>query len=288
MRRRIAIMTLVWLATSLTVNACTPVGKTASESEPSTETASKSAEPPLNVGVGTDMPGLGTLDPSSHVRAGFDIDLARWLANEEPKFQPVFVDLPIKERDKALVNSKVGVVVEAFSITDERRKSVSFAGPYLITQQGVLVRTGDRSVVTPNDLAGKSVCTQEGSTSLDQLNQTLQDKVSVTALTGIGECVDKLRAGQFDAVSTDQLILYGYAQADKQRQLTVVPDLIFGAKERYGVGLPKGDVTRCEEVTEKIREFITSGVWDRFFFTNFGQLNPAGYKPDPYVLDSCK
>jgi glutamate transport system substrate-binding protein len=241
------------------------------------------------VGVGTDLPGLATLNPDTHARAGFDIDLVRWLGNNPPaKFTPVEVDVTVADRVEAVKQGRVDLAVESFSMTDERRKSIGFAGPYLITQQGVLVRAGDTRIKVVNDLAGKSVCTQTGGTSLDQLNNGgLGVKVTLVAQTGTRECVEMVLKGLVDAASTDQLILQGFARNDPRR-LAVVPDLAFGAQERYGVGLPHGNVEKCREISEGIKAFITTGAWDQFFRTNFGDLNPSGYQPDPYKLDPCR
>lgn len=101
----------------------------------------------VNIGVATDMPGLGSLTPGSDQRTGFDIDLADWLGQHaDPQFDPNFVDLTIDKRSDALRTGKARLVIEVFSITDERRKSIGFAGPYLITRQGVMVRAGDNSI----------------------------------------------------------------------------------------------------------------------------------------------
>jgi glutamate transport system substrate-binding protein len=275
---------VVVVVTAFAIAGCGPEQATGDIPRSSNPGPDRSSAP-VNVGVGTDMPGIATFDPSSQQRSGFDVDLFQWLANVEPKFTPIAVDLPIKDRIDALTEGHVDLVIEAFSITDERRKSISFAGPYLETQQGVLVRAGDRRIHAVGDLSGKSVCAQEGSTSLEQL-KNLGVKLTTTEATGVGECVDKLLTGQLDAVSTDELILRGYASENSR---LTVPDLTFGAKERYGIGMPKGDVALCKQVTEKIKNFIASGTWTQFFDANFGTgLDRKEYKPDPYALDDCE
>jgi glutamate transport system substrate-binding protein len=198
------------------------------------------------------------------------------------------VAVPIADRDRALVDGRVDLVVDVYSITDERRKSVLFAGPYLITQQGVMVRAGDRRIRNLAQLDGKSVCTPAGSTSREQLTEGgMKDRVVVIEELGMRECVDSLLAGEVDAVSADQLILYGFARADRGH-LSVVPALRFGAHERYGIGLRRGEVARCEALTGMIKDFIVNGEWDRFFEANFGDLpRRADYKPDVDRLDPC-
>ncbi|CAL9556860.1 ABC transporter glutamine-binding protein GlnH [Actinosynnema sp. ALI-1.44] len=242
---------------------------------------------PLNVGVGTDIPGLALLDPDTHERRGFDVDLYRWLGhNTEPEFTPVEVDVIIAQRVNALAQGRVQMVVHAFSITDERRGKIGFAGPYLLSKQGFLVRSDfDRPIRTLDDLAGLTVCTQSGSTSYDQLTAgALRDRVTTTTEIGTRQCVDRLQRREVDVASTDQIILHGFA---RQTPGLKVLDLTFGAQERYGVGLPKHDKALCERITDGLKGFITNGAWDQFFRANFGDLSPEGYKPDPYRLDPC-
>ncbi|CCH29857.1 transporter substrate-binding domain-containing protein [Actinosynnema sp. NPDC047251] len=241
----------------------------------------------VNVGVGTDIPGLAVLNADTHERRGFDVDLYRWLGNNtEPKFAPVEVDVLIADRVNALALGRVQMVVHTFSITDERRGKIGFAGPYLISQQGFLVREGDEtSIRSLDDLAGKTVCSQAGSTSFNQLTTgALRGKVTTTSELGTRQCVDRLLRKEVDAASTDEIVLRGFAAQNPQLK---VVDLTFGAQERYGVGLPKGDRESCERITQGIKDFITNGGWDQFFRSNFGDLSPEGHKPDPNRLDPC-
>ncbi|MGQ0773433.1 MAG: transporter substrate-binding domain-containing protein [Pseudonocardiales bacterium] len=245
--------------------------------------------PPVNVGTLTDQPGFGELIPGSNVRAGFDIDLQRWLGNHAPhRFLPVHVDLTIDDRIRALQEDRVKLVVATFSITDERSKKIGFAGPYMITQQGVMVRAGDDRIQNMDDLTGKTVCTLSGSTSLSQLKEgTLKDQINVIEKKGYKECADQLLDRQVDAISTEAISLEGFAHRDPTR-LSVVKNIRFGAQGRFGIGLRHGDVATCEVMTAKLKEFITSGSWDIFFDQHFPGLQSELYKPDPNNLNPCE
>lgn len=226
---------------------------------------------------------------SGYNRSGFDVDLYLWLGQHaEPPFTPVPTPIPVSDRIDAIRDGRAQIVVEAFSITDERRKSIRFAGPYLITKQGVMTRAGETPIENLAQLGGRTVCTLRGSTSLDQLNNgSLTGRITVTQHTAVQECVNDLLAGQVDAVSTDQLILYGFARRDPTH-LSVVPSMKFGADERYGIGLPHDDVALCKELTTKLKEFVIDGYWEQFFKSNFGDLGQtADYKPDVDRFDRC-
>jgi ABC-type amino acid transport substrate-binding protein len=67
----------------------------------------------VNVGVLTDEPGFGQLIPGSNDRGGFDVDLYRWLGSHVPPyFTPVPVDLTVDDRERALREGRVQLVVE--------------------------------------------------------------------------------------------------------------------------------------------------------------------------------
>ena len=134
MRRPIAFL----VACVLSTVACAPSPQDRS-GEPTP------TEPPVRrivVGVASDMPGLGTYQ--GYRWSGFEIALYQWLgSHSDPPFTPVPTPIPISDRVNAILDGRVDLVIEAFSITDRRREDVHFAGPYLITKQGFMVRTGD-------------------------------------------------------------------------------------------------------------------------------------------------
>jgi glutamate transport system substrate-binding protein len=227
-------------------------------------------------------------DSSTDDWSGFDADLAQWLADEPPKFVRSPVPVKVAQREQALRGNVVDIVVGSYSITDSRRKLIGFAGPYMLTRQGVMVRVGDDQIKTLNDLQHEKVevCTTKGSTSAEQLKTR---NIKVTEEPGTQKCVDRLVHDRtVSAVSIDQLILYGFAKKYKDKVM-VVPDLTFGAQEEYGVGLRSGSLKMCEEITQKLRALIVDGYWDRLFRNNFGEgfdLEP--FKPEPDEMDACR
>ena len=280
MRKTLGVA-VVMLAVALASSACT---NPPSPPPAPPHTSAPTVKPPLTVGVANDLPGLGFLDPGNNVRSGFDVELARWLGqNTTPGFRPVFAGVNIEDREPWIADGRLSLVIDVFSITDKRRERIGMAGPYALTRQGVLTRSGDDRVKNVNDLIGKNICTIEGSTSLNEIG--LREGIFVTTEKGNSGCVQRLLNGQVDAFSTDQLILHGFAQANSGK--LSVKDISFGRAEEYGVGFFKGDLRTCEVIREGIRNFIIGGAWDQFFRTNFPTLDPSSYRPDPETLDSC-
>ena len=184
------------------------------------------------------------------------------------------------------------MIVATYSITDSREEKVSFAGPYFIAGQDLLVRADDESITGPESLDGKRLCSVSGSTSA----QTVQEQVPGVNLQEFGtysECVSALQSNAVDAVTTDDTILAGYAaQPQYQGQLASSAILHRGAvRDRH----PEGDVDKCEQINEALTEMIDDGSWQTAFDeTPALRASPRGRvtrrsrtpAPDPIRSDS--
>lgn len=263
------------LLTALSMAACVK-----GNSPPSKPTFEKN----VNVGAAPSTPGWNDRDQSGR-RTGFDYDLTNWLG-EHVGFTPVAVDSIAANRETDLLSGKVTLVVATYSITDSRREKVGFAGPYMVSKQGIMIRGSDQgSYKKVADLAGKTLCAIRNSTSSTQLRE-LGFPVTVIERDVYRDCIAELRSGAIDAISTDQLILYGHLQ--QFPDLAVPQEISFGRQEQYGVGLPKGDVAKCEALTKALKIFLVDGFWETFFRNNLPGLGSAGHKPDPNYLNRCE
>lgn len=89
-----------------------------------------------------------------------------------------------------------------------------------------------------------------------------------------------------DAVTTDQIILYGYEH--EYDDLRVLPDEQFGHAELYGIGIRPGDVELCEFLNEAIVESLRSGWWVQQFKNNLpDHLDPDDFRPVDRDLGEC-
>lgn len=83
------------------------------------------------------------------------------------------------------------------------------------------------------------------------------------------KCAEALSAGSMDAMTTDDIILAGYAaQPQYQGKLKVVGNPF--TEERYGVGLEKGNTELQTQVNEALQKMIDDGSWEQFLEDNFG------------------
>jgi polar amino acid transport system substrate-binding protein len=175
----------------------------------------------------------GYRDPQTGELRGADIDIAHSIAGailgDPNKVQ--FVVLDIADRVAAVERGEVDVVVDHFTVTCDRQRSVEFSSAYMTASQRLLVPVGS-GVREVEDLRGQRVCTSLGSTT-ERVLRELPLGLDVLTLRGIPDCVVELQRGRVAAVSSDDVILAGLAAQDPQTE--VVGRSLASAS--YGVGM---------------------------------------------------
>jgi glutamate transport system substrate-binding protein len=228
----------------------------------------------LKVGIKFDQPGMGLKKGSDYT--GMDVDVAKYIAKElgAGEGDITWVQAPSAQRETLIQTGQVDMIVATYSITDKRKEKVSFAGPYFIAGQDLLIRADDASITGPDSLDGKKLCSVKGSTSA----QKVKDKYPGVQLQEFGtysECLPALSTGGVDALTTDDTILAGYAaQPEFKGKFKVVGQPF--SEENYGVGIKKGDTAKCTKINDAIKKMVSDGSWQKAIDDNLG---PAGYKP---------
>ncbi|MFU8852714.1 transporter substrate-binding domain-containing protein [Micromonospora sp. SL1-18] len=197
-------------------------------------------QPKIKIGVSTTEPLMGELRDGRH--SGFDVEIARYIAASlgfEGDQRIEWKSLDTEGRIPALQAGTVDLVVSGFSMTEERKKLVSFAGPYFVTTQEVMVpkRLKDR-IRTIEDLRKPEyrICTSGGSTTETELEK---HGVKTYVAKEVGDCVEGIRKDRYDAVSSDETILAGFLSR-YPTEFEIV-DMPFGTSELLGIGVPIGD-----------------------------------------------
>ena len=232
----------------------------------------------LRIGVKADQPGLGLRLPDGRF-VGFDVDVARYVA-AQLGVRPdhiTFVPVTSATREAALENGTVDMVIATYSITPERETKVTFGGPYYVAHQDTMVRAGDTAIRSVEDLKGKRLCQVTGSTSWERVTQELNIKAKLVPAASYSACVTMLRDGRVDAVSTDDLILAGFA--DRAGTAVRIVNAPF-SYERYGIGIRKGDVSGCEAVNRAVSQMYLDGTAAALLQKWFGK---AGLQLDTHV-----
>jgi glutamate transport system substrate-binding protein len=204
--------------------------------------------PELRIGVKDDQYGTAFHDPDDDTWSGFDIDIAYMIAEDLGFRRSEVRFYGMESEDRARMQATDGdrrvpvhMVIASFSITPGREAmtGVTFSAPYLYTEQSVLTLAGREKISSLEDLRGQKVCTLSTATS-----ETAPEKADaiVSRKNRIGECVEDLRAGRVDVVTTDAAILGGY-QARFPGEFAH-SDLGLDATEAWGVNVGENEALR--------------------------------------------
>ena len=231
------------------------------------------------VGTKWDQPGVG-LHTGSGDPQGFDVDVARYLVRHLAGGADVDItwrQSPSSTREAQLQNGSVDMVVASYSILESRKPKVTFAGPYVIVGQDTMVRASDPRIKNVRDLRGRRICLAEGSNSYRRITDPPPDgKLDLPAVlvpaANYSACVHKLQDNMLDAVSTENLILAGYASRSPGRFRLLNQPI---SDEPWAVGLKEGDIETCQAVNRAIVAMWRDGTATRLLRKWFGRTNVA-------------
>ncbi|WP_216907264.1 glutamate ABC transporter substrate-binding protein [Nocardia noduli] len=236
----------------------------------------------LTVGIKFDQPGLGLRNKDGSF-SGFDVEVAKYVAGKlgvKPE-NIEFKESPSAQRETLIENGQVDFVVATYSITDKRKEKVDFAGPYFVAGQSLLVKADNTDITGAESLTGnKKLCSVKGSTPAQNVKDKYAKDVQLQEFDTYSLCVEALRNGSVDAVTTDDIILAGFA-AQSPGQLKVVGKPF--TTENYGIGVKKGDTEIRGQINDAIEAMIADGSWSKAFATTVGS---SGYPaPQPPTVN---
>jgi glutamate transport system substrate-binding protein len=238
----------------------------------------------ITIGTKFDQPLFGLKNPTTNKVEGFDTEIGRLLAaqlfgTDDVESKITFVETPSKVREDSIEQGKVDLVIATYTINDTRKQRVDFAGPYYVAGQDILVKKDDTTIKGVSDLNGKKVCSVQGSTSLTNVQQQApQADLSIT-FDKYSLCVEALLDGRVQAVTTDNVILLGFVNDNKDKVKLVGKTF---TTEPYGIGLKKGDTTFRNWVNDQLQLIASNGSYaDAWNDTAGATGQPAPTPPPP-------
>ena len=237
----------------------------------------------LVVGTKFDQPGFG-LKSLSDEPEGFDVEVGKLIGKaifgEDIEGKVEFVEAQSRVREEFIEQGKVDLVIATYSITDARKEKVGFAGPYLVAGQSLLVKKSDNSITGPDTLKGKKVCSVRGSTPLERIKQLAPEADTSLVFDAYADCVEALKDGRLDAVTTDDQILLGYA-AENPEEMKVVGKPF--STELYGIGVKKDDTGFRMWVNDQLQAMFGNGTWGKAYAETIGSKTGASVPPAPTI-----
>ncbi len=233
----------------------------------------------ITIGTKFDPPLFGLAGPDGEP-VGFDVEIGKIIA-AELGIAPdgiTWIETVSANREPFIQNGEVDIVVATYTINDTRKEVISFAGPYYEAGQDILVSAGNpEGIEGPEDLADKVVCTVTGSTS--EVNIREYETADVLTTDQYSSCLEPLRTGAAQAVTTDNVILAGLAdQSEGEFEVVGNP---FTA-EPYGIGLGLEDTVFRDWINDVLEEAYEDGRWAAAWEATAGAVLAT---PEPPAVD---
>ena len=211
------------------------------------------AKDKIFVGTNAEFPPFEYLDKGEVT--GFDIELVNELGKVMDADVKV-LDMSFDGLLPALQMKKVDLVIAGMTATEERKKTVSFTQPYYTASQVIIVKEGNNSIKSFDDLKGKKVAVMLGFTG-DTIVSEIEG-VSIERFNAAYAGIMALQADKVEAVVLDSEPAKNYVKQN--------PGLVLAEadaeQEEYAIALRKNDKVLLEKVEKALAEIKANGTYD--------------------------
>jgi|Deesub1362B_J571_1020462.scaffolds.fasta_scaffold00072_88 polar amino acid transport system substrate-binding protein len=248
----------------------TPEKTAMPESTPESAPKFKLVEPGvLTVGTDAAYPPFESINEVTNEFEGFDVDLMKEVA-KRIGLEVKFVNVAWEGIIPGLVAHKYDVIASAMTITEERKKQIDFSDPYFEAWQVIVVRKDDDRISKAEDLAGKIVGVQIGTTGQFVAEDLVKEGINFEIKTydTTPDALLDLKNGNIDACIIDN----GVAE----KALKNNPDTykIVGGKlsyEEYGIAVAKDNPELLKAINQALKEIKEDGTYDKIYQKWFGE-----------------
>ena len=164
---------------------------------------------------------------------GIDVDTAKAIA-EKLGLELQIDDMDFDAALLSVQQGKADIAMAGITVTDERKAVMAFSDSYATGIQSIIVPEGS-DIASPDDLAGKKIGTQRGTTGYIYCSDDFGDDNVVAYDDGL-TAVQALNNGQVDAVVIDNAPAQEFIAANPGLKIL---DTSY-AEEDYAIGMAKG------------------------------------------------
>lgn len=195
---------------------------------------------------------------------GFDVEIAELIANKLGK-ELVIEDMEFGTLLVAVNTGKVDFVAAGMTATEEREKQVDFSDKYFKSKQVIIVNEGDTAIAGPEDLVGKKVGVQLGTTG--DLFSSGTEGVEVVRFDKAALAVMDLKNNKIDAVIVDEEPAKKIAANQQGVTLLEAPFI----EEEYAIAVKKGNTELLDEINQVLDDMKADGTYDALYEKYFGK-----------------
>lgn len=227
----------------------------------------------LNVGIEIGYPPFEVFAEDGKTEEGYDIDIISGVAKRlglEVNFVNTAFDGIFKGIDK-----NYDVVCSAITITKERKKTMSFSDPYIDNYQAVVTMKDSKAKIGAfTDLEGLTVALQEGTTSMEMMDDLIGTKTlkktKYIKSEKVTNCFEQLKNGEVDAVLVDSTVADGQVAKNKNLKIAWKDD---SEPEQFGIAMGKDNKALQKAINAALKDMKDKGEVDDAYDYWFKQGN---------------
>ncbi|PCG20331.1 transporter substrate-binding domain-containing protein [Brachyspira sp. G79] len=191
---------------------------------------------------------------------GFDYDIMNEIAKAE-NLKLEYIQTQFSELIASLQNNIIDIAIAGISITEERKKLVSFSDKYYSSSQGIIVLKNNNNIKTFDDLIGKNVGVIK-----DTISDTIissSNNINVVRFDIAGSTLLSLKLGNIEAAMLDRVTCNNYIKYDND--IKIAEDIIFPELD-YGIAVRKDDNVLLEKINRGLNTIMSNGVYEQLIY----------------------
>ncbi len=215
--------------------------------------------PTYIVGTEAQFPPFEIVDSKGNV-IGFDVDLMNAIA-EDQGFKVEYLDQDFAGLIPALQTGNVDIIASGMTITDEREEEVDFSEPYINAGLALAVLTDNEDIQSVDDLTGKTVSVQTGSTGFLKAEELLKAGIiaEIKDFPHVNEAIEELKIGGADVMINDLPVTNAFIAA-QPGVIKIVGEPL--NSEDYGFAVRTGNTELLTKINAGLENVKASGKYD--------------------------
>jgi polar amino acid transport system substrate-binding protein len=238
----------------------TPAEESVTAGENTATVESTSGEiPTYIVGTEAQFPPFEIVDSQGNV-VGFDVDLLNAIA-EDQGFKVEYMDQDFAGLIPALQTGNIDIIASGMTITEEREKEVDFSEPYITAGLAIAVTADNEDIKSVDDLKGKTVAVQTGSTGFMKAEELKEEGViaEIKDFPHVNEAIEEMKMGGADAMINDLPVTNAFIAA-QPGVIKIVGEPL--TSESYGFAVRSGNTEILNKINTGLENVKASGKYD--------------------------
>jgi L-cystine transport system substrate-binding protein len=217
----------------------------------------------LNVAFEGTYPPFNFLDDNDEFQ-GFDVDISNEIA-ERLGVKANFIATKWDGLIGGLKADKFDIIIGQMTVTEERKKSVDFTDPYVITGSVLVTREDTNDITKLEDIKGKKVGVGGGTTFEEVANSV--EGADVKLYKAVSDYIQDLTNERLDVIINDQLLI-SYNIKENKLPIKIASDIV--NKDEIGMAVNKGNEDFIKKVNTALTEMKDDGTYNEIYKKWFG------------------